>query len=67
MTLERAIFLFAGIVILLSVLLTYVVDTSYILLTVLIAVNLIQSSITGFCPSTLILKKIFKLDSSKLF
>jgi hypothetical protein len=51
MTIDRAVLGFAGLMVLLSVALTYWVSQGFLLLTVFIGVNLIQSAITGFCPA----------------
>ena len=48
MTLDRAVMMFAGFMVLLSVLLTMLVSPLFVWFTVFIGVNLIQSSITGF-------------------
>ncbi|HAS64266.1 MAG TPA: DUF2892 domain-containing protein [Vibrio sp.] len=57
MSLENAIRVFAGSMILLSVLLTATVHSGFIWLTVFIGVNLIQSAFTGICPAAWFLKK----------
>ncbi len=48
----------AGIFILLSIVLTLLHSTWWLLFTGFIGVNLIQSAFTGFCPPTLILEKL---------
>ena len=58
MTLDRSIFLFAGVMVLLSVALTLWVSPSFMWLTVFIGANLIQSSFTGFCPAAMIFRKL---------
>ena len=58
MTLDRAVMMFAGFMVLLSVLLTMLVSPLFVWFTVFIGVNLIQSSITGFCPAAVIFKKL---------
>lgn len=58
MTLDRAVFAFAGFMTLLSVILTMYVSPYFVWLTVFVGVNLLQSSITGFCPAAMIFKKI---------
>jgi len=57
MTLDRAVMMFAGFMVLLSVLLTAFVSPLFVWFTVFIGLNLIQSSITGFCPAASIFKK----------
>jgi hypothetical protein len=43
--------MFAGVMVLLSVLLTTLASPLFVWFTVFIGVNLIQSSFTGFCPA----------------
>ena len=57
MTLDRSIFLFAGIMVLVSVALTAWVSPFFVWLTVFVGANLVQSSITGFCPAASIFRK----------
>jgi hypothetical protein len=54
----------AGSVTLLSVALTYWVSPWWLLLTCFVGLNLIQSAFTGFCPPTLVLRKLGWLDES---
>jgi hypothetical protein len=58
MTLDRTVMMFAGFMILLSVVLTTFVSPLWMWFTVFIAVNLIQSSVTGFCPAAMIFRKL---------
>ena len=58
MTLDRSVMLFAGCMVLLSVVLTMFVSPLFIWFTVFIGLNLIQSSFTGFCPAATIFKKL---------
>lgn len=58
MTLDRSIFLFAGVMVLLSVALTLWVSPFFMWLTVFIGANLIQSSFTGFCPAARLFKAL---------
>lgn len=53
MTLDRAVMLFAGCMVLLSVLLTAYVSPLFVWFTVFIGLNLIQSSFTGVCPAAM--------------
>ena len=57
MNLDRAIFAFAGVMILLSVALVYFVSPWWLLLTAFVGLNLLQSSITGLCPAAIVLRK----------
>lgn len=58
---EHAVEAFAGIMILISVLLTYFVHPGWAWLTVFVGVNLFQQAFTGFCPASIIMKKVFGL------
>ena len=58
MTIDRAVLAFAGFMVLLSVLLAWLFSPWWLLLTVFVGVNLIQSSITGFCPAAKIFKRL---------
>ncbi|MBR9843784.1 MAG: DUF2892 domain-containing protein [Rhodobacteraceae bacterium] len=58
MSLDRAVMAFAGVMILVSVLLTAYVSPLWMWFTVFIGANLIQSSFTGFCPAAIIFKKL---------
>ncbi|MCB1219993.1 MAG: DUF2892 domain-containing protein [Planctomycetales bacterium] len=53
---ERIIFRIAGSLILLGVILGYYVSPYWLILDAFVGVNMLQSSFTGFCPMTLILK-----------
>ncbi len=65
MSIERAITAFAGIMILLSVVLTVYIDPLFMWLTVFVGANLFQSSLTGFCPAAVFMKKVFGLKCEK--
>ena len=58
MKLDNAVRVFAGFMVLLSLVLTYWVSPHFVWLTVFIGVNLIQSAFTGICPAASILKKL---------
>lgn len=58
MSIDRAMFRFAGIMVLLSVVLTVYVHPNFVWLTVFIGANLLQSSFTGFCPAAIVFKKL---------
>ncbi|EGR3300914.1 DUF2892 domain-containing protein [Vibrio parahaemolyticus] len=57
MTLENAVRVFAGTMVLVSTILTVFVHSNFIWFTVFIGVNLIQSAYTGICPAAYFLKK----------
>ena len=56
MTVERALRLMAGVMVLLSVALTYYVSPYWMWLTVFIGLNLLQSAFTNWCPAMAILR-----------
>ncbi len=58
MNLDRAVLLLAGTMTLLSVLLVALVSPWWLLLTAFVGLNLLQSSITGFCPATVIFRQL---------
>jgi len=58
MTRERALYLFAGCMVLLSVALTRWVHPGFVWFTLFIGANLIQNSFTGICPATWVFKRL---------
>ena len=58
MTVDRAVMMFAGAMILISLALGFYVSPYWYLLTAFVGLNLIQASITGFCPAALVFKKL---------
>ena len=64
MTLDRAVQAFAGVMILISLLLTHFVSPWFWLMTAFIGFNLFQSAFTGFCPAAMAFKMLgFREDS----
>ena len=57
MNIDRAIFAFAGTMILLSLALAHFVSPLWLWLTAFVGLNLLQSSITGLCPAAMVLRK----------
>ena len=55
MNIDRFVFAFAGGVVLLSVILAHFVSSWWLLLTLFVGANLLQSAFTGFCPMAKIL------------
>jgi hypothetical protein len=53
MTIDRAVMTFAGLVILASLTLSELASPYWLLLTAFVGVNLIQASISGFCPAAI--------------
>lgn len=58
MNLDRAVMAFAGVMILISVLLVHFVSPWWLLFTAFIGLNLLQASFTGFCPAAMLFKKL---------
>jgi hypothetical protein len=58
MNVNQALRLVAGIMILVSLVLTYFVHPNWMYFTVFIAANLIQSAFTKWCPMMTILRKL---------
>ena len=58
MNIDRAVLAFAGSQVLASVALVYFVSPWWLLLTAFVGLNLLQSSVTGFCPAALVLRKL---------
>ncbi|WP_373503048.1 DUF2892 domain-containing protein [Aestuariivirga sp.] len=56
MNVDRAVMAFAGVMILLSLLLTFYVSPMFWLLTAFVGLNLLQAAFTGFCPAARIFK-----------
>ena len=63
LSLEHAVEAFAGLMVLLSVVLTWSVHPAWMWLTVFVGVNLFQQSFTGFCPAAIVLRKMFGLKT----
>jgi hypothetical protein len=58
MNIDRLVFAVAGSFILLSVILSQVHSPYWLYFSAFVGANLLQSSITGFCPMAVILKKV---------
>ncbi len=58
MTVENIIRVIAGSVVLLSVALTLLASHWWLILTVLVGINLIQSAFTGFCPAEMVVRRL---------
>ncbi|WP_182380189.1 DUF2892 domain-containing protein [Nocardioides sp. WS12] len=57
MNIDRAVFALAGTLVLVSVALATLLSPWWLLLAAFAGANLLQSSITGFCPAALILRR----------
>jgi len=58
MTLDRAVLMFAGCVVLLSVVLAVTVNQWWLALTAFAGFNMVQASFTGFCPAAMLFRKL---------
>ena len=58
MSIDRIVMLFAGSVILISIALSQLHHVYWLFLTAFVGANLLQASITGFCPLAKILKAL---------
>lgn len=58
MSLDRMVFAFAGVMIILSLALGLTVHVYWLGLAAFVGVNLFQAAFTGFCPLAIILKKL---------
>lgn len=63
MTTHNLIRLLAGSVTLIGVSLTYFVHPLWLLVPTFVGLNLVQSVFTGFCPPTLILRRLGWVDA----
>lgn len=58
MNLDAGVLRFAGVVVLVSVLLSILVHPWWIGLTIFAGLNMLQASFTGFCPAAMLFKKL---------
>lgn len=58
MNVDRAVLALAGTMTLVSLLLAWHVSPYWLLFTAFIALNMLQSAFTGFCPPAIVLRKI---------
>ena len=56
MSIDRSVLAFAGVMVLLSVVLTVYLSPLFVWFTVFIGLNLLQSAFTGFCPAAFVFK-----------
>jgi len=57
MNIDRIVLAFAGSVVTLSVALAYFVSPWWLLLTLFVGLNLLQSAFSGFCPLAIVLRR----------
>ncbi len=58
MNVDRAVLSFAGIMVLISLALGWLVSPYWLLLTAFVGLNLIQAAFTGFCPAAIVFRKL---------
>jgi hypothetical protein len=58
MTLDRAVMMFAGFMVLVSLALGFYFSPWWYLLNAFVGLNLMQASVTGFCPAATIFGKL---------
>jgi len=58
MTIDRAVFVFAGLVVLAGVALAEYVSPWWILLSIFAGLNMIQAAFTGICPAAMVFKAL---------
>ena len=58
MNVDRAVFAFAGAMILVSLALAWFASPYWLLFTAFVGANLLQSAFTGFCPAAKIFRKL---------
>jgi len=58
MKVDQAVFAFAGVMVLASVALAHFVSPWWLLLTVFVGANMLQSAFTGFCPAAMVFKRL---------
>lgn len=58
MTIDKAVLMFAGFMVLISVALGYFYSPYWFLLTAFAGLNMVQASLTGWCPAAIIFKKV---------
>lgn len=58
MKVDQAVLAFAGVMVLASVALAYFVSPWWLLLTVFVGLNMLQSAFTGFCPAAMAFKRL---------
>jgi glucan phosphoethanolaminetransferase (alkaline phosphatase superfamily) len=66
MTVERALRLMAGVVVLLSLALTYYISHYWLWLTAFVGLNLLQSAFTNWCPAMSIFRAMGLEDANCL-
>jgi hypothetical protein len=58
MNVDRAVFAFAGTVLLVSLVLAWLVSPYWLLLSAFVGLNMLQAAFTGFCPAAIAFRKL---------
>lgn len=58
MNVDRAVFIFAGLVVLAGITLSVTVNSWWLALSAFAGFNMIQAAFTGFCPAALVFKAL---------
>jgi hypothetical protein len=58
MNVDRAVFAFAGTILLVSLALAWLLSPYWLLLSAFVGLNLLQSAFTGFCPAAIVFRKL---------
>lgn len=58
MNIDRAVFVFAGFVVLLGIALSLLISPWWLALSIFAGLNMIQAAFTGFCPAALVFKAL---------
>jgi hypothetical protein len=66
MNIDRAVLAFAGLMVLISLMLAWYVSPYWLALTAFVGLNMLQAAFTGFCPAAMIFRR-FGLKSGYAF
>jgi hypothetical protein len=58
MNVDRAVFAFAGTILLVSLVLAWLFSPYWLLLSAFVGLNMLQSAFTGFCPVAMVFRKL---------
>ncbi len=58
MSIDRVVFVFAGIVVLIGTVLGWLLSPWWLLLPLFVGANMLQAAFTGFCPLAMFLKRL---------
>jgi hypothetical protein len=58
MNIDRAVLAFAGVMILVSLVLAWYVSPYWLLLTAFVGLNMLQAAFTGFCPAAMVFRRL---------